>query len=385
MARPTDRRPPERPWPAPAAASPAADPALAGPRSSRRTGRLVWIIAGITAVVAVATVAAVVFLLRDPAGTPSAVRSSAVPASPTPSATPSPSTPAATAGPGNVFYLAGDNPGASKLLFSWRPGGSTRAVAGSSYGYGVVSGSLNFSPDGQRMAYVKPVSADASDSGDLHVANVDGSHDRVLRHSVDAWGVEPAWSPDGTRLVVADWSEPQTVKPGILTVATGAFQALPASYQGAHFHWSGDGTRLVWNAGIGIVSWGPADGSTDPTSVPDTGSNATPPRYIPAIESVSRDGARIVVQVPGPDDTLGDIARDLSANTVLDVASGRAVPLPVTGKIVQMLYRVDGSLLVRVQGSAHDKLVVLRPDLSVATSVDEPATNKSWQILAETP
>jgi len=382
MTRPTDHHPTDRSWLDPAGAAPPADPRLAGPRPPRRAGKAIWIVAGITAVVALVTGAAVViFLMSGPAGTPSAARSSA--ASPTPSTAATTAAPAVVAGPGTIFYFVGGSPNATaKLFVSWRPGGSIRTLA--SLEYSVAATSLNVSPDGQKIAYVKPVTSDTDDRGDLHVANVDGSHDTVLRHSVDAWAVEPAWSPDGTRLVVADWSE-QGAEPGILTIATRAFQALPAFNGGVHFHWSGDGTRLAWLSGTGVVTTGPADGSSGPSPVPGTGGDATPARFIPSLESVSPDGSRVAVQVPGPDDTLGDISRAFECNTLLDVATGKAVALPITGKILQMRYRRDGSLLVRVEGAAHNTLVVLRPDLTVATSVDEPAKNRPWLILAETP
>ncbi len=56
-----------------------------------------------------------------------------------------------------------------------------------------------WSPDGSRVAYVVQTSAQGGGAPDIHVMNADGSNDEVLAGG-PGWQYLPSWSPDGTRI-----------------------------------------------------------------------------------------------------------------------------------------------------------------------------------------
>jgi hypothetical protein len=107
--------------------------------------------------------------------------------------------------------------------------------------------------------------------------NADGSNARVLVDDFDPGGV--AWSPDGTRLAYADWSEPdRKVRISVAPMDSSASAEIGSLVASCHFAykcgltWSPDGSRIAFKTetGVPIPGEGPAvtsaidaDGSGD--------------------------------------------------------------------------------------------------------------------------
>jgi TolB protein len=59
----------------------------------------------------------------------------------------------------------------------------------------------DWSPDGTRIAYVVPVEGAPVAQSDIYVVNADGSGRTNLTQNPEFLDREPAWSPDGSRIV----------------------------------------------------------------------------------------------------------------------------------------------------------------------------------------
>lgn len=125
--------------------------------------------------------------------------------------------------------------------------------------------SAAWSPDGRRIAFTSSRSMPPGFEGDqqfyaeLYVMNADGSHVRRITFNEGLIDYQPAWSPDGQRIVVA--RGPNSPPPDQLTnptdlwiidLCTGREQQLtnrPATYEG-FAHWSPDGRRIAFEGDI---------------------------------------------------------------------------------------------------------------------------------------
>jgi TolB protein len=107
-----------------------------------------------------------------------------------------------------------------------------------------------WSPDGERIAFVRGVTPPGED-GRLWLIDADGSNARVLP---DAPLVTfPVWSPDGDRIAFTTGDWPDAVRTQILDLKTGAVTDVIAAIQP---RWSPDGTRLLVSlidGGFGIL------------------------------------------------------------------------------------------------------------------------------------
>lgn len=129
-------------------------------------------------------------------------------------------------------------------------------------------------PTGTRLAFIAP------GPGSVYVANADGTNAKMVSPSVS--GTRVSWSPDGTRLAVAQneytYPGPQFFADAvhIVTIATGTVETLRLAsglLPGAAT-WSPDGTRLLVEvrdtvAGSGLVSVA-LDGSDERVIIPST-------------------------------------------------------------------------------------------------------------------
>lgn len=322
---------------------------------------------------AVTTTAAVAFLLAvpvaayavttgDPDGPPEDPATPRptveVEPSPSPAAEPSPSTappspeqPATQPPPelpelaGQAFYM--DSSGRLYVDGEQYPGGSYL--------------SLNVSPDGRYVSWVD------EGSGDALVSNVDGSGRETLYWDADGMCVEPVWSYDDRKLFHDISRSPSMV---VIThsVGTGLELGEPV---GCHYRWSADGERLAAVKGdlSGVIVMN-SDGSDQRLVTVDVEG-----RTLADLVSISADGSRISVQAVPAGSPVGDVARSLVGDLVIDVATGEQVTLPVDGEIQTILFQPDGGTLVRTRTDAGTELVLLdADDQVVARTTESPET-----------
>jgi TolB protein len=258
--------------------------------------------------------------------------------------------------PGRVFYRSTENGTVVRLS----------ADGGRDTVLNTPNEAVAISPDGKRIAYVA--------NGRLLLA---GSDQPVYDGTVATDQQDPAWSPDGTALLVG------TPKPGILTVATGAFGPLPSSLGGQHFRWSGDGRRLIYGTASCRLKVAPAGGRTG-TTVPVIGDpeSARNPEQTAAClpSSADRAGGRVAV----PLQSVGQSGYGDAADTVVDTRTGAILPLPVTGDVRAVLFATDGNLLIRTVDGDRFTLSVLAPDGTLLVQAREPAAMKSLEPVAYT-
>ncbi len=152
------------------------------------------------------------------------------------------------ANPGAAEYRPDFSPDGKRLLFTrhtdglglaqelWvaRADGTApkRLLTNATYG--------QWSPDGTKIAYV----ADPADSGQVAVAEADGSDPRTLTDT--GTNVAPQWSPDGRRLVFTSFRNGK----GEIWVmnADGSDEHVVAASAGKEGFatWSPDGARIAW-------------------------------------------------------------------------------------------------------------------------------------------
>ena len=238
------------------------------------------------------------------------------------------------------------------------------------------------SPDGRQIAYVDHLQSDGT-AGDLEVKTLTTGQVRKLHSHIASFIFNPSWSPDGTRLVTAISTGPDRWQAGTVRVSDGAFTPLPKPLQnGTNFRFSGDGKQFFFIRGECVVYHAGVDG-TGIKRVPRLGdrNSGVNPGFVRAcdIVSVNRDGSRITVDLKAGDAANGDTG-DITADTVIDTATGRAVSLPVRGKVIGVYYRPDGTLLVRTLAAGSRTLTLLSPAGDILARAAEPGWAKAMDL-----
>jgi TolB protein len=227
-----------------------------------------------------------------------------------------------------------------------------------------VPTNANVSPDGHWGSYI-------DDNAALRVVDLRTGAVVLTRPHMDGDGAEPAWAPDSRRLLVGDITNgPEGESIGVLDVTTRAFTPLPHAIDGIHLTWAADGTAIAYADGAGKIFVAAADGS-DQRAVPGLGDGGKLSSF--DIESVGPGGARIALWVNDGSAPVGDVARGMTVNAVVDSRTGQRVPLAAAGgEVVQVLIRTDGSMVVRVKDGTRHRIVLLSADGAVLSRVDEP-------------
>jgi TolB protein len=164
------------------------------------------------------------------------------------------------------------SPDGTRIAFSREVAGRFDLVASAPDGSGLTRLSrtpgfdeLNpdWSPDGGRIVFARFENGVENGSGDLLLANPDGTHERALLED-EHDNSSPAWSPDGQRIALirdgrvaimaVDGNSPRP-----LTGATGPRESGPS--------WSPDGAHIVFTREPGSIVIVRADGS-HPVTVP---------------------------------------------------------------------------------------------------------------------
>jgi TolB protein len=245
---------------------------------------------------------------------------------------------------------------------------------------GTQAWGADVSPDGRRVARIEQ-------DGDVLVTDHEGDEARRIYRDAAPYGIGPAWSPDGTKLLIARSAGDAHLHPGLLNVATGRFTELPRLNHHLHLRWSGDGRSLAFTTGECRVLTSTATG-TKMRVVPVLGDPSRKKNpsgtYACDVVSVNRDGTRLAVNLKGPSDPAGDIVGDMTANAVIDTATGATVALPVRGTVLAVLYRPDGTMLIRSRKGTATTLTVLGPDGTRVAKVTEPAVARGLELVAYT-
>lgn len=277
---------------------------------------------------------------------------------------PSPTTVAsavAPAGRGETLFYLSHGPSGGPTVLEAVTGNAVRRLASLP---GIAMLNADISPDGRLVSWV-----DQDATGDLMVANIDGTGKRDLGRAEGGSCREPVWSPDSRKLMIS-----LTDKRYLVDLATGTLTDGPKG-DGCHPLWARD--KIAYGDGMGKVLIADPDG-TDARAIPGLGTGpAGSPRSLD-FESLSPDGSRIVLDLHSGDMPDGDAARGLNANTVLDTRTGARVATP---PFQQALFLPDGNLLVRNAG----RLTELTPDGRTIRVLTEPAAAKDWVLLSYTP
>ena len=151
---------------------------------------------------------------------------------------------------GRTLFYTGRTADGSRQLFRVPASGGTprqltRAVGGANIWWDAVS------PDGAQVAYSYLVAG----LGYLEVMlTVGGPARRFHTDSTRAWQAYPAWSPDGSRIVVSDWNY-ETNRENLLVVTypQGVARRLTTTTDAFEWgaQWTPDGQTLVFASGRG--------------------------------------------------------------------------------------------------------------------------------------
>ena len=358
-------------------------------RTSRHIATRRTVTAAVAGVALVALTAAGVTQVLPKHGTPRPATTATTPAvmvttpsssGPAGSGAVSPAPPPAGSAIGALYYVNADL-NRPAPIYSWRPAGPAPAKLFTVQSEDDAVLNANVSSDGHWLSYV--TSPDPTTNPvDLHLVDLTTGRDRKVRTSVDGMGVEPAWLPGTHRLLVADLdaAKQSPVREVILDADTGATVPLAAKLAGIHATWAADGTAIVLAKGDGTIVVTDAQGR-NPRQVPGIGLTAGKVPYSNDIESVSPGGTRVALYLNDGTTPAGDIARGLYCNAVVDTRTGAKVTLPITGQLMQAVFRPDGNLVARVKGQAHNRLVLISPDGRVLDQADEPAALKNTLLL----
>jgi TolB protein len=268
---------------------------------------------------------------------------------------------------GTLYYVSTSGDGSP--VSRWRGGGALPESLPRNFATDDAVLSANVSPDGRWLSYVE---------GDtLIVVDLRTGLNKLTRPQVDGMGVEPVWSPDSKRLIIAV-NPGSNQRIGTLNLDNGSFTAFPFDLHGTHLRWSADGRSIGYADGAGAIYVMNADGSGK-RKVP--GLTDEKPPYSFDLESLSAGGAKIALWVNDGSTPAGDVARRLYANAVLDTRTGAKIRIPVSGQVLQVLLRADATMLVRVKGAQHNDLVLISAAGSVLTRTDEPTTLKDDLLL----
>jgi TolB protein len=233
-------------------------------------------------------------------------------------------------------------------------------------------------PDGKRIAYV-------ADDATVRVIEAGTRRSLAVSGGEDPTSL-PSWSPDGTRLLLdrKDFGGSQA-RPGVFDVESGTF--TPLAVTGHHLRWSGDGRSIVYATDDCRLMVAASDG-TNPRQVPvlGDGDRAVNPSgsYACIPVGASADASRVAVTLHSGDASQGSGTDDGPADSVIETATGQAVPLPVEGLVNAALFRPDGTLLIRSDDDGDTTLTLLSAADTIIARVIEPATLRDYTLVAYT-
>lgn len=254
---------------------------------------------------------------------------------------------------GTFFYLVPADSGAE--VWSFSDGGKPEKLMS---GDANMWASANPSPNGGYLSYVDMDST-------LRIQDLDANLElKAEKKNVDATCQEPVWSPESGKLLFHNFTTepPQTAE--WMTMPKGeTAEAEPA--KGCHVRFgAGAGTdeyAVIAGDLSGVVL---RDGDEE-TTIP---ADAVPDRQIVDLVSVARGNAALCVATVEPQEPVGDAARSLGCDSIIDTETKQPIELP--GDITTALFPESGGFVTR---NAAGELSLSDKDETGIASVKEPA------------
>ncbi|ADD42706.1 hypothetical protein [Stackebrandtia nassauensis] len=257
---------------------------------------------------------------------------------------------------GTFFYLAPHDDGAA--VYSFTGDGKPKPVM---TGTADLWSSATPSPDGKYISYVEGSNAESP----MRIWDVEaGEPLKEQLAQVDGVCKEPAWTPDSKRLLTHAVAADSPTEATWFDVASGETSKADV-VDGCHpkFPVGGDDTVYTFMTGdvTGLVM---RDGKKE-TTLP---AEVVKGRTIIDPVAVARDNAGLCVATAAEGEPVGDAARSLSCDTIVDTKTKKPVKLPDT--ITGAVFPESGGFITRT-GDGELKLSDL-DDSGIAT-LEEPS------------
>jgi hypothetical protein len=244
-----------------------------------------------------------------------------------------------------------------------RPITVTRVVEGKAHRttFGVATGADRWvaapSPDGTKVAIIRSADPNNVAAGDLQVITPGGTRKTLAHHVPWGGGLWPAWTPDGTAIIV------DTARYDATTGAKSKATALKDA--AGYLVWSPDGTHQAYAVlTSGSIAISRADG-TDRRLVSIDGLPGCDEAGCPdSVQAVSDDGRYVALGQHGTDPTHQE-----TTLLVYDTRDRREVALPTAVADPRVFFRSGGGMLIHTK---KDYLLV-DPSGAVAAPLHLPA------------
>ncbi|SEG75839.1 hypothetical protein SAMN05444920_104329 [Nonomuraea solani] len=224
------------------------------------------------------------------------------------------------------------------------------------------------SPDGRKAAWV-------TQDGRLRIRQGGKTITMVSGLQGGTPCLTPVWSADSAQVAYTHQGAIMAVKAD----ATGAPRRLGRSPGVCHLAWSANNRYVAGYTGEADALY-----RLDVTT--GKAVKAKGVKFVTHLQSLSPNGRTAVVEFPRDAGTLGDGSwPTFYKPVVLDMVTGKKVPIAVKGRLLGALYLVDGRLVVRVSGARHNTLVVLDGAGRELQRIAEPVKAKKQALLQVLP
>jgi hypothetical protein len=147
-----------------------------------------------------------------------------------------------------------------------------------------------WSPDGNRIAFIRVLSQSSGGTSDVFLMNADGSN--VTRRTTGGQYYSVTWSPDGSKLAVDGPSGGDSLNISTMSVDAGGPGPTILKTNAASPSWSPDGTRVAYARGTGYYEPSQiylmnADGSNAHRATPDSAGWNWGPAWSPDGKKIS--------------------------------------------------------------------------------------------------